>query len=624
MLYKHKLYFFLFILVPYFTHAGIVDEAELLSLSESDYWLKLVHYEKQGTNNYKSAIISDGFFFAHNGATSPLNELRATISGILKPIEENPNLHAICRFPERFHWISTQIELANLVPQPDCSAFKAWQEDKPAENVSLIFATGYLNNPASYYGHLLLKFGSDNAPEYSHQDLLDKSINYGAIVPPNENGLIYIFKGLFGGYEAGYTSEQYYEHSHNYADIELRDVWEYQLSLNSDETMQLLRHSWELLDNKLIYYYAKENCAYRIAELLSLVLDKPLETNSAKWTIPVSIVEDLSEYQHKGKPLVSLSKKHLSRQNLFYEKYYQLNHDQQLAIKSVSNLNDFTSNNYLNLSDEDKIAVVDTLLDYYELLFKSSDTTTDKQGKQNTLVEMLQLSAKTELPSWKNISYTAPENGNSPQLLRVGSIIDKNGSNAVLLNWRLAYFDMLNIDSGTIPYSKLSMFDLKLELVNSRLKLKHLDLLDIDTLGIPSTNLRGDKRYSWALNAGISHTNNQCSDCSVGYITAEWGKALQIGNHSAIYARGLGQLQSAKKTTASAQAGIHLGAVLSITDWWKIKLDYEETLGLNDSYDHYDRILIEQRFGQSKNWDVRITYDDNVSKEYTLSAGYYF
>jgi len=66
-------------------------------------------------------------------------------------------------------------------------------------SVSLVYATGYLGNPASYYGHVLLKINSDGDTQTA---LEDQAINFGAIIPDNEGMVSYILKGLMGGYES--------------------------------------------------------------------------------------------------------------------------------------------------------------------------------------------------------------------------------------------------------------------------------------------------------------------------------------------------------------------------------------------------------------------------------------
>lgn len=43
-------------------------------------------------------------------------------------------------------------------------------------------------------------------------------------MPDDENPVFYVFKGVFGGYEGGFSNTEYYHHNHNYGETELRDL----------------------------------------------------------------------------------------------------------------------------------------------------------------------------------------------------------------------------------------------------------------------------------------------------------------------------------------------------------------------------------------------------------------
>jgi len=49
-------------------------------------------------------------------------------------------------------------------------------------------------------------------------------------------------------------------------------MWEYELALSPDEVEQITAHTWELLRTRYAYYFFKQNCAYRMSELLGLVI----------------------------------------------------------------------------------------------------------------------------------------------------------------------------------------------------------------------------------------------------------------------------------------------------------------------------------------------------------------
>ena len=55
--------------------------SNLDSFSKSQKWLKLIRYEK-GLFGYESLVKADEYFLSKEGKTSPLQELKKSISGI--------------------------------------------------------------------------------------------------------------------------------------------------------------------------------------------------------------------------------------------------------------------------------------------------------------------------------------------------------------------------------------------------------------------------------------------------------------------------------------------------------------------------------------------------------------
>ncbi|MFP3681659.1 DUF4105 domain-containing protein, partial [Pseudomonas sp. SIMBA_041] len=84
------------------------------------------------------------------------------------------------------------VDLKNCSKLPDAN-----------QEISLILVSSYLKNPASSFGHVLVKTNTpiDNANntnsdvrELSSEDLLNNSYNFGARIPENENGAMYALK----------------------------------------------------------------------------------------------------------------------------------------------------------------------------------------------------------------------------------------------------------------------------------------------------------------------------------------------------------------------------------------------------------------------------------------------
>lgn len=128
-----------------------------------------------------------------------------------------------------------------------------WSRTGAVEGISVIFASGHLSNPASFYGHLLVKFNSPG--ERAAEDLLETTLNYGAVIPPNEGAISYIINGLLGGYNSTFTHLEFFQHNHNYAETQLRDLWEYELDLTPSEVDLIVSHTWEVLGKDNKYYF---------------------------------------------------------------------------------------------------------------------------------------------------------------------------------------------------------------------------------------------------------------------------------------------------------------------------------------------------------------------------------
>ena len=66
-----------------------------------------------------------------------------------------------------------------------------------ATNITVIFASSYPGNPASLFGHTMLRVHRSSAT--AEQPLLDEGIGFAADVD-TDNALLYAIKGLFGGF----------------------------------------------------------------------------------------------------------------------------------------------------------------------------------------------------------------------------------------------------------------------------------------------------------------------------------------------------------------------------------------------------------------------------------------
>ena len=145
----------------------------------------------------------------------------------------------------------------------------------------------------------------------------------------NEPTLIYIFKGLTGGYEAGFSDKYYYVQDLVYSNTEFRDIWDYQLNLDEEQKLFLLLHIWEIVGKKFQYVFTTRNCAYEVSKLLEVILKEPIVHSANAWYAPVESCHGLRSIDDKKKkegtkPLIKNVVYIPSDQMVIYAHYYLL------------------------------------------------------------------------------------------------------------------------------------------------------------------------------------------------------------------------------------------------------------------------------------------------------------
>ncbi|MFH1318958.1 MAG: DUF4105 domain-containing protein, partial [Candidatus Omnitrophota bacterium] len=234
----------------------VLDIAERYGLANHPTWLKLLHYER---GSKQSVVLTESFFLSPNGRSDPKAELIAIINAYFTPWGDNSDEHARCRFPARYYWLSQQLPLPNYnLREANCRSLEKWALLDSVKSVSMLLVSGYLGNPASTFGHGFLKLNTDSIDD--QVGLFDLTLNYGALVPENENTLFYIIRGLSGGYEAGFSDKYFYTQDLVYSHTEFRDIWDYKLELTDYERTLLILHIWEIVGSKFTYYFLDKNC----------------------------------------------------------------------------------------------------------------------------------------------------------------------------------------------------------------------------------------------------------------------------------------------------------------------------------------------------------------------------
>ncbi|RAP35408.1 hypothetical protein DID80_06390 [Candidatus Marinamargulisbacteria bacterium SCGC AAA071-K20] len=599
----------------------LIAQATTAQLDKDPTWLKLLHYRKKVfSRQFSSDIVSPEFFLSPEGHLSPKAEMDATLMALLLSPSENNNEHAQCTYPARYMWLSSQLKLENTdIPKIDCQNFKRWSLNGEVDSISVLFASGYLKNPASFYGHILLKFNKEG--EKLSDDYLDRTLNYGALLPPKENEFNYIMRGLFGGYKAAFTDHYFYRHNHRYTQTELRDVWEYKLNLSKQSTDFLVAHSWELLGQKYVYYFIDDNCATRMADLLELVTPEYIFPKHTPYSMPFTVFDQLVEQKVDGKPLVTKVRYFPSRQNQFYKSYSTLSKQNQAIVKCLAeDFNLKTNKKYQSLKLKNKQIVLDTLFDYVGYQQARNDEKKYKVIKQQLLIERFGMpqSARPVL----DYRPSKPHEGQKISRLQLTALKNSSHGYEGEFNFRPAYYDLLTMNQGRLPNSKLTMFDIQLGFGDKSVWLNKFDIIAVETLNASKTHLPGDTQRAWNVRFGFEGEDLKNKRNTVLSLDGGIGKAVALSKIN-VFVMLDGRLQMGGEKGHVA-INPRVGFVSTPFEKWRSTLSVGYRQYLDGTQSGEPVIAFKNRFGNSRRFDIQVHYLVHVEQELKVLHAFYW
>jgi len=609
-----------------FAISKTIDDQTIRLLSESNTWRKLLLYEYNisGKGEYTSAVLSDSFFLSESGKKSPYLELRSTIQEFSlswSEIKDNDK-HPICKFPARAIWLNQQYPDYFKYDTSMCTTYNEWSLKKSTESISIVFATGYLGNPASFFGHTLIKFNSGVITNKTK--LSDVSINYGAIIPDNENPIEYIFKGLTGGYDAGFTSIDYYFHNHNYGENELRDMWEYELDFSSEEIELILAHAWSLLGKKYTYYFLLKNCAYRMAELFEIIDGVDFKPQSSTYLAPQELIQKLYATSTNSGNIVKNVKFHPSRQSRFYSSYNLLNdNEKKIVFELIDNNLDTVASDYRKLPEASQKRVTHTLLDYYYYLIKKSPE--NKVDLEKSLQKVLVM--RFNLPIGKEVQpalrIDGPHLGRRLSYTSVSIIENSRLGRNLGVRFRPAYYDSLDSGVGHIDSSVLSMGEVSVMASESSLYIDYLNLFSIESINSKVTGLPGDSNFAWNLKAGLERYATS-EKSSIFRIQGDIGKSYKLDDKIQLSTyMGLG-INDKKGGIGKVFVRGMLKVGFELSDSIRGFGLIERKNYIDSGYDERNVYKLVARYEVSRNTDLRFSYVNDGSEVVGFSLGMYW
>ncbi len=456
------------------TNIGTMLElAQEARLAEQPEWHKILQYQRV-LGGWTSRVDDPSYFLSENGKHDPQAELAATIRNAyddgLAPNSPQPN---VCRYIARYQYLSREMKSRGFdFSLPRCNGFSKWRDDYSNRRVTLIFASIFLNSPASMYGHTFIRF--DGAKQ---SRLNDTTVSYAVEGESNDDPL-FLVRSLIGSYPGEFYHVPFYNKLREYSDLDSRDMWEYETSLSSEEIDHMLAFIWEQSFTYSDYYFFDDNCALML--LASFEAGRPsleLLEQAKPWLIPLDVVKLL-----RAQPgLVTEVRYRPSQFNNAQFNYYRA--DEQVREDAVSLLEESHQDEVLARyqSDVDQAELLDITLAMLE--YQRNRKPSEEAAREISKYQ-LKLSGVRSKNNVQSEFLDAPRPQISPDeghdSLRAGlSYGEINGMGYGQLNLRASNHDELDPESGYALGARSKMGDLYLRFNRKKIEFERLDLFEV-------------------------------------------------------------------------------------------------------------------------------------------------
>ena len=502
----------------------LVQQARQKQLAERPMWWRLLHY-RSGLFGVASEVDGGHFFNAPDGKTNPEAELAATLRGFFATGPGDDGIqHPFCRFPARLAWLNAELQFDfRVLPRQPCPRFDEFRQRVDPESISLIFSAYFLNNPASAFGHTLLRLNKKRAtPDEERQALLDYGINFGATVDTG-NAVLYALKGLAGLFVGEFTNVPYYFKVREYNDFESRDLWELELALEPREVAMAVAHIWELGSAYFAYYYLTENCSYQMLGILEVASPRVELMSKLGWPVlPADTLRAIADnpglvasITYRPSTRVQFRRRLGALDAAEAELVFRLGEEPDTLLPEA-------------LSAERRMAILDTALDLVDFRHGKEllePTSAASQLKQR----LLQRRARLGIPSPPLViprpELENPLRGHERGRLDLGEGHSSRAGFYHALDLRLALHDWSDPSAGYPETLSINFLPLRLRyyIERQRLELEEASLISITSL-VPMDEF--DHSLSWHARLGTGRIHDDgCDDCFAAVAEAGGGIA---------------------------------------------------------------------------------------------------
>ncbi|UPT75823.1 MAG: DUF4105 domain-containing protein [Elusimicrobiota bacterium] len=555
------------------TAESSLARARELALASDPRWLRLLHY-KPGTWWGKPAGDADSaaFYLAADGRRDPAAELEAMVRGLYDPAPGPEPQPARCRFPARAAWLMDRLALAPAdLPKADCSKYEDWRRLMDPGAVSLIFASSYVNNPSSMFGHTFLRLERRKAGD---QRLLDNTLNFAAETG-DDGGALFAVKGLGGMYPGKYTVQPYYMMVQQYNNIESRDLWEYRLALTPAEVDLLAMHAWEMGQATFPYYFLSKNCSYQLMPALEAVLPaRTLMPGSPPVVGPVDTVHAVL----RSPGLVAAVNFRPSHSTTMRARRGLLTPAERRAADAYRRGRPEEGDRLAEgLAADRRALILDAAHDY--VLYKESySPDVDEKVRaleRPILLRRAKLDAATvepPPPPWA----APPDEGHLRRRLHLGAG-GRNGGSFVELAWRPGYHSLLDRQHGYVPGAEIESFSWRLRYDRDERRVYVRDLRVVDVLSVSPFD-PWMRKPSWTVGTGLDtafELGRPASQSLVyeGHVGS--GLSAELGSRGSAWALAVGEGAAGAVLREGYRIGgsLKLGAAVQLAPRWRAVLD---------------------------------------------------
>lgn len=585
------------------------EQARSLRLADEREWHLLLHYRPGLFGGYESEQDDPGFFMSPNGKTDPQGELDATLAQFFsKDLVGRSQQPAQCALIARYHWLKERLVFDDArLPPVACERFDRWYADFEVRSITLIFPSAFMNNPASMFGHTLLRVDQKGQTEQTR--ILAYTINFAADVPPDA-GIAYPIRGIFGFYKGYFSTIPYYLKVQEYRDIENRDIWEYRLTFTEIQLRRFLMHAWELGNAYFDYFFFKENCSYHLLALLEYA-DPSLHLTDqfTFWTVPADTVRLIAAQPG----LVSDIAYRPSRSTIIRRKRESLPAvERDLSARIAANVTELTSPAFVELSRTRQAFLLDLASDYLRYRIETSDSPPPELKERNRTV----LTARSQLriPSapFPVVPFAQqPELGHKTSRASVGAGW-RNNDTFEEFTVRAGYHDLLDPEIGYTPDAQIELASINLRHYNrvDQTRIERATFANVLSLSPMDALFHAP---SWKINVGMNTIRfGDCQLCSNGVVNGGIGAAVE--SHWLkrevffAFAEAEANYSHAYEENHRVGGGGSVGLLSDLTDRWKLMASGTYLrYALGDKSDDF-RWLVGQRYTLSQNWALRLEY----------------